>query len=129
MSMSLMEMVASARGEVREIPPTEASAALDRGEIKLVLDVRERNEFDRAHLPGAVNLPRGMLELRADPASPVTLPALSDDLSGRVLVYCTKAPSARSVLAAQTLASMGYENVEALEGGLEAWAAAQLATE
>jgi rhodanese-related sulfurtransferase len=43
-----------------------------------------------------------------------------------LLVYCTKAPSARSVLAAQMLASMGYDQVEAFEGGLNGWVAAEL---
>jgi rhodanese-related sulfurtransferase len=44
-------------------------------------------------------------------------------------VYCTKGPGARSLLAAQTLKGMGYENVEVLEGGLTAWAEAGLPVE
>jgi rhodanese-related sulfurtransferase len=129
MSLSLMEMVATARAKVREVAPVEAGAALEHGEIKLVVDVRERDEFEDAHLPGAVNVPRGLLEIRADPASPATDPVLSSDPTARILVYCTKAPSARSVLAAQTLTSMGYEHVETLEGGLNAWAEASLPVE
>jgi rhodanese-related sulfurtransferase len=126
MSLSLMDMVKTARADVREVAPADANAALERGEIKLVVDVRERDEFEEAHLPGAVNVPRGLLEIRADPGSPARDPGLSSDPSARILVYCTKAPSARSVLAAHTLISMGYDHVEALEGGLNAWAEASL---
>jgi len=64
-------------------------------------------EFDEAHLPAAVNIPRGLLELHADPASPVAHTKLTADRAGWSLVYGTKSPSARSLLAAQTLASMG----------------------
>jgi rhodanese-related sulfurtransferase len=56
-------------------------------------------------------------------------PALSADRSARILVYCTKGPGARSLLSAQTLSSMGYENVEVLSGGLMAWAQAGLPLE
>jgi rhodanese-related sulfurtransferase len=126
MSLSVMQMVATARADVREVAPVEASDALGRDEIKLVVDVREPDEFKEAHLPDAVNVPRGLLEIRADPASPAKDPVLTSDPSARILVYCTKAPSARSLLAAQTLASMGYGHVEALEGGLNAWAEASL---
>ena len=55
--------------------------------------------------------------------------ALGAARSGRVLVYCTQAPGFRSLLSAQTLASMGYERVEALDGGLVAWEAAGLPVE
>ena len=49
--------------------------------------------------------------------------------SVRILVYCTKGPGARSLLAAQTLTSMGYEYVEVLAGGLVGWAEAGLPVE
>jgi rhodanese-related sulfurtransferase len=77
----------------------------------------------------ALNIPRGLLEIRADPASPAHDAALTADRSARILVYCTKGPGARSLLAAQTLASMGYERVEVLGGGLVAWAEAGLPVE
>lgn len=70
-----------------------------------------------------------MIELRADPASPVASPELVTDTSARILLYCTKNPSARSLLAAQTLQSMGYDNVEVLGGGLVAWTEAGLPVE
>jgi rhodanese-related sulfurtransferase len=121
MAETLQSMIQAAKSGAAEIAPSEASEAMGSGAVGLVVDVREPHEFSEKHLPDAVNIPRGVLELRADPASPVADEALSGQRSGRVLVYCTKGPGARSLLAAQTLSGMGYENVEVLGGGLIAW--------
>ena len=130
MALTLASMVAAARADAREVAPAEASTAVERGTVALVLDVRERKEFDEAYLPAAVNIPRGLLELRADPASPVAHTRLTADQAGRILVYCTKSPSARSLLAAQTLREhMGYDDVEVLDGCLVAWEAEGLPVE
>ena len=83
--------------------------------------MREPAEFAEAHVTGAVLVPRGVLELQADPGTPVANPVLCDNREGAVVLYCTRSPSARSVLSAKTLADMGYTNVFALEGGLTAW--------
>jgi rhodanese-related sulfurtransferase len=55
--------------------------------------------------------------------------ALAGNRSGRILVYCTKAPGARSLLAGETLTSMGFDQVEVLSGGLAAWSEAGLAVD
>jgi len=128
-TLTLAEMIATARSEVREIPPAEAGEAVDRAEVDLIVDVREPHEFGESHVAEVVNIPRGLLEIRADPASPARHDPLSADRSARVLVYCTKGPGARSLLAAQTLATMGYERVDVLAGGLIAWAEAGLPVE
>jgi rhodanese-related sulfurtransferase len=70
-----------------------------------------------------------MLELRADERSPGADDVLTAERSGRVLVYCTRNPSARSLLAARTLREMGYSGIEVLAGGLVAWAEAGLPVE
>jgi rhodanese-related sulfurtransferase len=129
MTQTLASMIAAARSAVREVSPAQASEALDGGEIGLVVDVREPQEFRDGHVPDAVNIPRGLLEVRADPASPAADPVLSAGHSERILVYCTKGPGARSLLAAQTLGSMGFERVEVLGGGLNAWEEAGLPVE
>lgn len=129
MVQSLAQMVASARSEAREVSPAQAAEADNHAEFGLILDVREPGEYRESHVPRAVNIPRGLLELRADPASPAADPTLSADPSARILLYCTKGPGARSLLAAQTLSRMGYENVEVLGGGLMAWAEAGLPVE
>jgi rhodanese-related sulfurtransferase len=129
MAMGLKEMVQEALASVEAVSPQEVREGLDGGQVDLVIDVREPKEWERGHLPGAINVPRGMLELRADPESPATDPALSADKDARVIVYCLKAPGARSVLAAQTLGTMGYSNVAMLRGGLEQWQAEGLPAE
>jgi len=129
MTETLTSMIAAAREEAREVPPAEASEAAGRGALQLIIDVREPKEFGDGHVPDAVNIPRGVLELRADPASPVADSALTGARSARILVYCTKGPGFRSLLSAQTLMQMGYENVEVLAGGLAAWDEAGLAVE
>jgi rhodanese-related sulfurtransferase len=129
MSRTLAEMVANARAEAREISPAQAAEADNHSELSLIVDVREPGEYKDSHVPRAINIPRGLLEIRADPASPSAHAALSADQSGRILVYCTMAPGARSLLAAQTLSSMGYEDVEVLSGGLNAWVEAGLPIE
>jgi rhodanese-related sulfurtransferase len=129
MSMTLAEMLVSARSQAREISPVQAAQADNHSELGLIVDVREPAEYAQSHVPRAVNIPRGVLELRADPASPSADAALSGDRAARILVYCTKGPGARSLLAAQTLSSMGYEHVEVLGGGLNAWAEAGLPVE
>ena len=129
MSESLASMIAAARSVANEVPPDAATEALDDGAVKLVVDIRELEEFREGHVPDAVNIPRGLLEIRADPASPSADASLSAERSARVLVYCTKGPGARSLFAARTLMDMGYENVDVLAGGLNAWAEAGLPVE
>jgi glyoxylase-like metal-dependent hydrolase (beta-lactamase superfamily II)/rhodanese-related sulfurtransferase len=77
----------------------------------VVLDVREREAFRAGHIPGARNVPRGELELRADRELP--------DPTVHILTYCQFGKI--STLAAQTLRVMGYQRTVALDGGLEAW--------
>jgi rhodanese-related sulfurtransferase len=129
MTLTLAQMVATARAEAAEISPAAAAQAANSSELELIVDVREPAEYREGHVPRAINIPRGVLELKADPASPATDATLSGDRSRRILVYCTKGPGARSLLAAQTLTSMGYEQVEVLSGGLIAWAEAGLPVE
>jgi rhodanese-related sulfurtransferase len=128
-SVGIREMVQEALASVEAVSANDVREGLDSGQVDLVVDVREPKEWEGGHVPGAINVPRGMLELRADPESPATDPTLSADRDARVIVYCLKAPGARSVLAAQTLGSMGYSNVAAMRGGFEEWQAEGLPAE
>ena len=129
MAFGLMQMIQEARASVKEVSVEDAHEGLRTGDVHMLIDVREPFEWDKGHISDAVNVPRGLLELRADPESPVTDPDLSENRDARVILYCTKAPSARSMLAAQTLGRMGYSNVAALRGGLDEWKAAGLPAE
>lgn len=77
----------------------------------VVLDVREKEAFDAGHVPGAVHLPRGQLELRIDSALP--------DPTVRILTCCEFGKI--STLAAATLRELGYGRAVALDGGMKAW--------
>jgi len=77
----------------------------------VVLDVREKDQFDAGHVPGAVHLPRGQLELRVDAVLP--------DPTVRILTCCEFGKL--STLAAATLRDLGYRRAVALDGGMLAW--------
>ena len=85
---------------------------IERGNPGLhVLDVREADAYAAGHIPGAIHLPRGQLELRIDSMFP--------DPSVRVLTYCEFGKI--STIAAGTLHSMGFLGAIALDGGIRAW--------
>lgn len=120
MTRSLDDFVREALESVREIDPEEARRlheAPDR-EGWVFLDVREPDEFAAGRVPGARNVPRGFLEVRADLEHPKRDPWLAD--RGRKLVlYC--GGGSRSALAARTLQQMGFEEVVSMAEGWSGW--------
>jgi rhodanese-related sulfurtransferase len=122
MSKGLKDLMADAAGRVQSVTAQEMKERQDRGEVDLVIDVRDAREFEEGHLPGAVNISRGLLEIRAAADSPGADPAIAANQDARIVTYCTKAPGARALLAAGTLAELGYTNVVVLRGGLNEWA-------
>lgn len=110
------DLVLAAKQRVREVPLAEAPTAVQQADV--LLDVREPDEFAAGHVPGALNVPRGMLEFRLS-ATPALEPR---DL--KVVLYCKT--SGRAALAAVALQEMGYLNVRSIAGGFDAWAAAGL---
>lgn len=114
MARTAAEMVAEARAKVPAVTPEEVMAMSD----VLIVDVRDPAEVAASgKVPGAVNVPRGMLEFRADPASPSHLPDL--DPGTTVILYC--ASGGRAALAGATLRAMGYADVRTM-GGFKDWA-------
>jgi glyoxylase-like metal-dependent hydrolase (beta-lactamase superfamily II) len=77
----------------------------------IILDLREKDDFERGHVPGALHLPRGQLELRVNSELP--------DPTVRILTCCEFGKI--STLAAATLRELGYLRATALDGGLKAW--------
>jgi rhodanese-related sulfurtransferase len=109
-------MLAEAEAQVPRISPEEAKGLLGRADV-LFLDVREPAEVATSgKVPGALAVPRGLVEFRADPAS-----ALHDaafDRAKTVVTYC--ASGGRAALVGKTLKEMGYANVRNL-GGFKGW--------
>jgi rhodanese-related sulfurtransferase len=117
MPTSLKEMLAAANAAVPRVAPAEARALIGRGNV-LVVDVRDPAELQAAgKLKGAVNVPRGMLEFRADPESPYHDKNFAKDKT--VILYC--ASGGRSALGGKVLKDMGYGQVYNV-GAFKDWA-------
>jgi rhodanese-related sulfurtransferase len=111
------KLVADAKRNIQEISPQETAAALDRGDT-LLIDVRDPDEWQEDHIPGAKNFSRGTVELEIEEAAP--------DLSTPIITHC--GGGGRSALTAESLQRMGYTNVKSMAGGFKAWKAAGLPT-
>lgn len=118
--LTAAEMVAAAKAAVDNLSVETVAKELEEGRAVLV-DIRETEErVQHGCIPGAIHLPRGMLEFYADPSSPYHRAELEP--AQRVILHC--ASGGRSALAVQTLQQLGYTDVAHLEGGIGAWAAA-----
>jgi sulfur-carrier protein adenylyltransferase/sulfurtransferase len=103
------ELLQQVKSEIAEIDPPEASGLVENG--TLFLDVRERDEWEEGHIPGAVFVPRGNLESRIE--------SVETDRDRPIVVYC--AGGSRSAFAAKSLQDLGYTNVVSLTGGYTDW--------
>jgi rhodanese-related sulfurtransferase len=113
---TVQTMLAEAEAAVPRISPDEAKGLVGRADV-LFLDVREPGEVAASgKVPGAVAVPRGLVEFRADPASPMHDAAF--DRGKTIVAYC--ASGGRSALVGKTLKDMGYTNVRNL-GGFKGW--------
>jgi rhodanese-related sulfurtransferase len=123
------DLVAEASNQITTLSVEEAAHLLGRLDTVFV-DLRETPELEQEGvIPGALHVPRGLLEFLIDPESPWYDPALSDitNPARQVVLYC--AIGGRSALAAQQLQAMGLERVAHLGGGMVAWKEAQQPTE
>ncbi|MBA3437357.1 MAG: molybdopterin biosynthesis protein MoeB, partial [Thermoleophilaceae bacterium] len=106
------ELIRRAKEQITEVDPGEIHDLLPDRNGTVVVDVREQQEFEQSHIPGAKHVPRGHLESRIEGAA--------GDKAARVVLYC--ASGNRSALAARTLQEeLGYENVESMTGGITLW--------
>jgi len=111
------KLVADAKKKITEISPTEAAAKSKSGEA-VIVDVREKDEWEEGHIPDAIHLGRGTIELDIEEKVP--------DPNAMIICHC--GGGGRSALAAESLQKMGYKNVRSMAGGLKAWRAAGLPT-
>ncbi len=93
-----------------QITQEEAKRIMDSGEKHIVLDVREQDEFDEGHIPGAILIPYTEIEDKAEEMLP--------DKDAQILVYCRS--GRRSKIASESLANLGYTNVKEF-GGIIDW--------
>jgi rhodanese-related sulfurtransferase len=119
MAMTPMELVAQARAQITEVSPKEAWDAMS-GEVR-VLDVRETSEYEAGRLPGAINIPRGILEFRIGEVQEFARKDVP------ILLYCRT--GGRAALATVALNQLGYSNVRSITGGVVGWEQAGLPVE
>jgi rhodanese-related sulfurtransferase len=117
------DLVARAKATITECSVAHARECIDSETI--LIDIREAAEYQRGRIPGAVHVPRGLLEFDihgvVDRArSNMNIPHEEQ----AIVLYC--GTGGRSSLAARTLEEMGYRNVRSMAGGIVAWAQAQL---
>jgi rhodanese-related sulfurtransferase len=113
--LTLKDMLAAAQAEVEKIDAARAQSLV--GEGALLLDIRDASELAATgRAVGAVHVPRGMLEFRADPDSPAHDPEFRRDRP--VVLFC--ASGGRAFLAGKLLKDMGYDAVYNM-GGFKDW--------
>ena len=116
MGKSVKDLVAAANAVVPKITVEEARQKISDG--ALVVDVRDAAEVAQSgKIAGAVHIPRGMVEFRADPDTPYYDENFTKDRP--VVVYC--ASGGRAALSGKALKEMGYDEVYNL-GGFNDWA-------
>lgn len=115
----LMDFVKAARSCIQECSVDELQSKMDTAEDMLLVDVRESSEHEQGHLPGAMLIPRGILEAAADPGYSKHVPELANARDRKIVLYC--ATGGRSAMAAAVLQMMGFKNVLSLDGGFSEW--------
>ena len=111
------KLVAEAKKNITEISPGDAAAKSKSGNA-VIIDVRDKDEWDEGHIPGAIHMSRGTIELDIEEKVP--------DMNAMIICHC--GGGGRSALAADSLQNMGYKNVRSMAGGLKAWKSGGLPT-
>src|SRR5205814_10196997 len=107
------KLVTEAKKNITEISPQDAAAKLKSGEA-VVVDVRDKDEWDEGHIPGAMHMSRGTIELDIEEKVP--------DPNAMIICHC--GGGGRGALATESLQTMGYKNVRNMSGGFKAWKSA-----
>ena len=113
------DLVTDALTRVKEIQPWDLGKQLAAGSKPVLLDVREPAEFAVLHIPGAINVPRGILEQSCEWGFDETLPLLAAGRGLDIVVICRS--GYRSALVADVMQKMGYTGVVSLKTGVRGW--------
>ncbi len=116
---AVSQLVAAAKAQIKTSDMATFKAALDKNSVGLLIDVREPDEYAGGFIPGAINVPRGVIELRI--WAYVGFPDKTD-MSKKMTLYCGS--GTRCVLAAKSLKDLGFSDVTAVDMRIDEWAKA-----
>ena len=105
------QVVREAKASVSEVSIDEVKKMIDNREDIILLDVRDSEEYETGHIPGAINISRGSLDFKVHLIVP--------DKNKRIIVYCGL--DLRSPLATKSINDLGYKKAVNMIGGLKAW--------
>ena len=117
--MRYAELVADALTRIEEIQPWDLARLLASGQEPVLLDVRERSEFETLRIPDSINVPRGILEQSCEWDYDETVPMLAGGRAQRIVVICRS--GYRSALAADVMHKLGFTDVVSLKTGVRGW--------
>jgi rhodanese-related sulfurtransferase len=110
-SKRFLDIVNDVKRRVQQTDVPTVRARQKKGDTFYLVDVREDNEWDKGHLPGAIHLGKGVIERDIESVIP--------DVNAEIILYC--GGGFRSALAAENLARMGYTHVVSMDGGFRGW--------
>ena len=114
---AVRQLVDSAKKQIKTIDMTTFKSAFDKNDLGLLVDVREPAEFADGYIPGAVNVPRGVIELRI--WAFVGYPDKTD-MTKKMTLYCGS--GVRCILAPKSLQDLGFSDVTAADMRINEWA-------
>lgn len=124
MAKTYNDLINDALEEVDEIYPWDAEEMLEKQPETMLLDIREKDEYDGAYIKNSIFAPRGILEQSCEWDYAETIPELVKARQRPIIVVCRSGN--RSVLASLTMKKMGYEKVISLKTGIKGWNDADL---
>lgn len=110
MAVTPHDLVVEAKSQIKEVSTAEAQALMTK---RTIIDVREYDEYAAGHLPGAINIPRGVLEFKIGTVAECV------DKGKPYLIYCRT--SGRAALSTVQLQKIGYTDLISMAGGFEVW--------
>jgi len=113
------DLITDCLKSVEEVLPWDLQKLIDSGAPPLLLDIREPYEFEKLHIQDSINVPRGILEQACEYGFDETEPNLVNAHQKDIVIICRSGN--RSVLAAFTMLTMGYQAVKSLKTGIKGW--------